>query len=60
MEKGALKNLRESGVVVVGVGITIAGKSVESTYAPNALVAEDARKLPIVLGVLLKDHLRDV
>lgn len=55
-----LKNLREKGVVAIGVGITAEGKAVLNTYAPNALVVEDVSKLPIVLGELLKEHLRDL
>jgi hypothetical protein len=46
--------------VVIGVGITEAGEPVISTYAPNALVVEDVQKLPIVLGELLKEHLKDI
>ncbi|MFA6227270.1 MAG: VWA domain-containing protein [Candidatus Paceibacterota bacterium] len=45
--QGVLKSLRDSGVVAIGVGITKAGQPVLSTYAPNALVVEDATKLPI-------------
>ena len=55
-----LKDLRESGVVVIGVGITEAGKPVISTYAPKALMVKDVTKLPIVLGDLLKEHLKDL
>lgn len=55
-----LKSLRNIGVVVVGIGITEAGKPVLSTYAPKALVVEDVTKLPIVLGDLLKEHLKDL
>lgn len=55
-----LKKLRDNGIVVVGVGITSEGSPVLSTYAPNALVAEDVRKLPIILGGLLKEHLKDL
>ena len=58
--QGALKSLRDSGVVAIGVGITEKGKPALSTYAPNALVAEDVKKLPIILGELLKEHLRDL
>jgi len=58
--QGALKSLRDSGVVAIGVGITSAGKPVLSTYAPNALVVEDVSKLPIILGELLKEHLKDL
>ena len=56
----ALKNLRDSGVVAIGVGITKEGAPVLSTYAPNALVVEDVSKLPIVLSELLKEHLKDL
>ena len=55
-----LKGLREDGIVAIGVGITSDGTSVLSTYAPNALVVEDVTKLPVVLGELLKDCLKDL
>lgn len=55
-----LKSLRDSGVMVIGVGITVQGKSVLSTYAPKALVVEEVSKLPVVLGELLKEHLKDL
>lgn len=58
--QGALKSLRDNGVVAVGVGITKKGSPVLSTYAPNALVVEDVQKLPTVLGELLKEHLKDL
>lgn len=55
-----LKELRDSGVVAIGVGITSEGAPVLSTYAPNAQVVEDVAKLPLVLGELLKEHLKDL
>jgi hypothetical protein len=58
--QGVLKSLRDAGVVAVGVGITSEGAPVLSTYAPNALVVEDVAKLPLVLGELLKEHLKDL
>ena len=58
--QSALKVMIESGVIVIGVGITEAGRPVVSTYAPNALVVEDVTKLPLVLGDLLKEHLKDL
>lgn len=58
--KRALKSLREKGVVVVGVGITSGGGAVLKTYAPRALVAENATDLPRVLGGLLEEHLKDL
>ncbi|MBI5400610.1 MAG: VWA domain-containing protein [Candidatus Yonathbacteria bacterium] len=53
-------SLREKGVVVVGLGITSAGDAVLETYAPKALVVEDAKDLPRVLGKLLEEHLMDL
>jgi len=58
--QGMLKSLRDGGVIAIGVGITAEGAPVLSTYAPNALVVEDVQKLPIVLGELLKEHLKDL
>lgn len=58
--QGVLKSLRADGVIAIGIGITSGGSPVLSTYAPNALVVEDVQKLPIVLGELLKDHLKDI
>lgn len=58
--QGVLKILRDSGVVAIGVGITSEGKPVLSTYAPNALVVEEVNKLPVILGELLKEHLKDL
>lgn len=56
----ALESLREKGVVVIGVGITSGGSAVLETYAPRALVAENATDLPRVLGGLLEEHLKDL
>ena len=58
--QGVLKSLRDNGVVAIGVGITSSGSPVMSTYAPNALVVEDVSKLPIILGELLKEYLKDL
>jgi len=56
----ALEDLRVAGVVVIGIGITESGRPALATYAPNARLAETAEKLPIVLGELLKEHLKDL
>ncbi|MFZ2149673.1 MAG: VWA domain-containing protein [Minisyncoccia bacterium] len=56
----ALKNLRDVGVVVIGVGLTRAGEPARTTYAPNAQVVENVTSLPIILGELLKEHLKDI
>jgi len=56
----ALKNLRDSGIVVIGVGLTEAGTQAVTTYAPNAEVVENISTLPIALGGLLKEHLKDI
>ena len=55
-----LESLREDGVVAIGVGITESGQQVLTTYAPNARVVTDVSKLPIELGELLKNHLKDL
>lgn len=56
----ALKSLRDLGVVVIGIGLTQAGEPAKTTYAPNAQVVNDVSNLPIVLGELLKEHLKDI
>ncbi len=56
----ALKILRDAGIIVVGVGLTEAGAPARTTYAPNAQVVESVARLPIVLGELLKEHLKDI
>ncbi len=58
--QGVLKNLRDSRVVAIGVGITSEGAPVLSTYAPNAQVVEEVSNLPRILGELLKEHLKDL
>lgn len=55
-----LEKLRNSGVVVVGIGITESGAQAITTYAPEARLAETAEKLPIILGDLLKEHLESI
>ncbi|MEI8270083.1 MAG: vWA domain-containing protein [bacterium] len=55
-----LKKLRGSGIVVIGVGLTSDGAPAKMTYAPNAEVVENIALLPIVLGDLLKEHLKDI
>lgn len=56
----ALKKLRDAGVVVVGIGLTKDGEPAKTTYAPNAEVVENVENLPVVLGELLKEHLKDI
>jgi hypothetical protein len=56
----ALKGLQDSGIVVVGIGLTKDGEPARTTYAPNAQVVENVTNLPIVLGELLKEHLKDI
>ncbi|MBI5153424.1 MAG: VWA domain-containing protein [Parcubacteria group bacterium] len=55
-----LKQLRGSGIVVVGIGLTEAGRSAVTTYAPDAQVVYTMSDLPIVLGELLKEHLKNI
>jgi len=56
----SLKSLRDTGIVVVGIGLTEAGEPSITTYAPNAQVVRDVSNLPIVLGGLLREHLKDI
>lgn len=58
--KNALEKLRSAGVIVIGIGITEAGRPALDTYAPDARLAETAEKLPIVLADLLQEHLADI
>lgn len=58
--KSAISNLRDSGIILIGIGLTDSGKPTEIVYAPNSQVVEDVQKLPIVFGGLLKDHLKDI
>jgi len=58
--QAVLKKMENDALAAVGVGITSEGKAVLSTYAPNAQVVEDVSRLPIVLGELLKEHLKDI
>lgn len=56
----ALKDLRDTGIIVVGIGLTKAGEPAITTYAPNAQVVNNVTDLPVVLGELLKEHLKDI
>lgn len=56
----ALEKLRKDGVVTIGVGITESGRPALETYKPDARLAETADRLPVVLGDLLKEHLKDL
>jgi len=56
----ALKGLRDTGIVVIGVGLTKAGEPARTTYAPNAQVVENVEMLPIILADLLKEHLQNI
>ncbi|KKW24712.1 MAG: hypothetical protein UY70_C0005G0035 [Candidatus Kaiserbacteria bacterium GW2011_GWB1_52_6] len=56
----AAKELRDRGVIVVGVGITKSGAAITTTYAPDGRVCEKAGQLGTTLGNLLKEHLKDL
>lgn len=58
--KTILKDLRDKGVVAIGVGITEDGRAALTTYAPETKLAVKAEDLGIVLGDLLKEHLADL
>ena len=56
----SLKKLRDAGIIIVGVGLTKEGESTRTTYAPNAEVVDDVGNLSVVIGGLLKEHLKDI
>lgn len=51
------KNLRELGVKVIGLGMTGAATSIETTYAPDARICYDVNNLPKALQELLSEYL---
>lgn len=53
-------DLREKGIVIAGVGITLEGKSIETTYAPDGQVCENPSDLAKVLSDLLKNELKEL
>lgn len=55
-----LQDIRNKGVVAIGVGVTEEGRAALATYAPDARIASRAEDLAIVLGDLLKEHLSDL
>ena len=58
--KKVCKELRERGVIVVGVGITKSGEPIRTTYALDGRVSEKAADLGSTLGELLKEYLKDL
>jgi hypothetical protein len=60
-----IEELRGLGVIVVAIGITEGGRSVETTYANDGnqdftKVATEAKDLPVVLGEVLANNLKDL
>lgn len=58
--QSALTDLREKGVIVIGIGVTVAGQSALTTYAPEARLCENTSDLASIIGELLKEHLNDL
>jgi hypothetical protein len=58
--KSVVATLRGKGILVYGIGVTSAAKSIETTYAPMGKVCPDQNQLPIVMGELLKEQLETV
>jgi von Willebrand factor type A domain len=52
-----LNTLRGKNIVVIGVGITESGSPAITTYAPESVLAKEAKDLPNVLAQILKEHL---
>ena len=55
-----IKEFRDKGVVVVGVGITKGGEPIKTTYAPDAKVSEKASDLAVTLGDLLREYFKNL
>jgi len=58
--QNVLRKLRDAGIVVVGIGLTEAGQPVMTTYAPQAQVVHTISDIPLALGELLKEHLKNI
>ena len=58
--QGLLREFREKGMVVIGVGITAEGASAKTTYAPDGMVCEKVEDLAGVLGNLLSKHIKEL
>ena len=56
----ALKELRDKGIIVIGIGITRGAQAIRKTYAPGALVCEQANQLAVVLSNLLAGYLQEL
>ena len=52
-----VEKIRDLGVVVAGVGMTVDGKDAEKTYAPDGKVCYDVSKLPKTLEDMLSEYL---
>jgi len=55
-----LQKIRETGISVVGIGITKSGQSAKTAYAPDGQVCERSADLAVVLGDLLKKELQEL
>lgn len=58
--RNLLNKLRNSKVIVIGVGMTKDAESIKGTYAPEAQVCYDISNLPKVLGELLEKYLNEI
>lgn len=55
--KSRIKNLRDLGVKVVGLGMTGASQGIVNTYAPDGRVCYDVSNLPKTLEEMLTEYL---
>lgn len=58
--KKTLKALRAKGVIVLGLGMTESGAAVMDTYAPDASVIKDIRKLPKEVQKIIVKYTNDL
>jgi hypothetical protein len=58
--KLAIKNLREKGAIVIGVGITQDGKITTTNYNPDGFLANKAQDLPVIFKRVLNKYLESI
>ncbi len=58
--KRVLRELRKKGVIALGLGMTESGTAVKDTYAPDAEVIEDIKKLPQAVQKVILKYTQDL
>lgn len=55
-----MQDLIAKKVIVCGVGISEDGEDAKETYRPNGYLCENPSDLPVIMGQILKEHLKDI